>query len=124
MVKKLKDGDLDLLNKVTMAQTIREGIKSVFTTQGSLAMENVPRVGLTLIKFTENSKKVQETAVRKAIALCFNRDAFVEQYVGPFGMRADGYYGLGQWTYRLAAGLTGRPRAEEDEAGNEAGNPV
>lgn len=119
MVKKLKDGDLDLLNKVTMAQTIREGIKSVFAMQGTLAMENVPRVGLTLIRFTESSKKVQDTAVRKAIAYCFNRNAFVEQYVGPFGLRADGYYGLGQWAYLLAAGLTDYPGEEEEESEGE-----
>lgn len=122
MVKKLKSGELDLLDKVTMARTIREGMKSVLATQGSLAMQNEPRVGLTLIRFTESSKKVQETAVRKAIGLCFNRNAFVEQYVGPFGLRADGYYGLGQWAYRLAAGLTPHPgTAEENEAGSESG---
>ena len=114
MIRKLKGGAFDLLDKVTMAQTIREGIQTLLAEQGVLAMENEPRTGLTLVWFTEDSEKVQANIVRQAIACCFDRESFVKDYVGPYGMQTDGLYGLGQWPYRLAAGLTRYPR-EGDE---------
>lgn len=119
MIEKLKNGGIDLLDKVTLAESIRDGIRAQMATQGTLAMENEPRVGLTLVWFMENSPKVQEAAVRKAIACCFDRDAFIREYVGPFGMRVDGLYGLGQWPYRLAAGLTTYPVPLTEDATEE-----
>ncbi len=116
MVEKLKSGEFDLLNKVTLGKTIMEGIQALISDQGMLAMENEPRAGLTLIWFMETSQKIQENAVRQAIACCFDRDAFVKDYAGPYGIRTDGLYGLGQWPYRLAAGLTARPGQANDEA--------
>lgn len=117
MVEKLRSGEFDLLDKVTSAQAISAGIQALTEEQGVLGMENEPRTGLTLVWFMEGSKKIQENAVRQAIACCFDRDAFTEQYAGSYGMRADGLYGLGQWAYRLAAGLTKYPEKEEDAAG-------
>ena len=61
-------------------------------------------MGLTLVWFQENSPKVQEKAVRQAIAWCLDREGFVADYVGPFGMVMDGFYGLGQWMYGLVNG--------------------
>lgn len=109
MIGKLADGRFDLLNKVTMGDSIRQGIELIQAEQDSFAMENEMRSGLTMIWFMESSPKVQETAVRKAIAYCFDRDAFISLYTGSFGMRTDGFYGLGQWMYRTAAGLTEPP---------------
>lgn len=120
MVKKLKSGEFDLLDKVTLAEAIRDGIQAVTDEQGVLAMENEPRTGLTLVWFMEGSGKIQENAVRQAIACCFDRDTFTEEYAGTYGMRTDGLYGLGQWPYRLAAGLTGRPGQQDDEAATDA----
>ncbi len=70
MVEKLKSGEFDLLNKVTLGKTIMEGIQALISDQGMLAMENEPRAGLTLIWFMETSQKIQENAVRQAIACC------------------------------------------------------
>lgn len=127
MIEQLKSGELDLLDKVTMADTIRGGIRAQMETQGNLAMQNEPRVGLMLLWFIENSPKVQDAAVRQAIACCFDRDAFIRDYVGPFGMRMDGLYGMGQWPYQLAAGqikypvpLGENPTEEERKAHDAA----
>ena len=109
MIAKLADGRFDLLNKVTMGDSIRQGIELIRAQQDSFAMENEMRSGLTMLWFEESSPKVQEKAVRKAIAYCFDRDAFISRYAGSFGMRTDGFYGLGQWMYRTAAGLTEPP---------------
>ncbi len=116
MIEELKNGQFDLLDKVTMAEAIRGGIRAQMETQGTLAMQNEPRVGLTLVWFMEDSPKVQEAAVRQAIVCCFDRDEYIREYVGPFGMRMDGLYGMGQWPYRLAAGLTTYPVPPVEDA--------
>ena len=114
MIQRLNDGEFGLLNKVTMADTIRDGINLQKPNIG-YAMTSYARTGLTLIKFMENSVKAQEEAVRKAIALCFDRNGFVREYVGPFGMRMDEFCGIGQWMYRLAAGQMEVPEELNEE---------
>ena len=101
MIRRLGDGEFDLLNKVTMTEAVREGL-TLQGDDGKKAMTRYGRTGLTLIRFMEKSEKVQDTAVRKAIALCFDRDGLVRAYTGPFGRRADGLYGIGQWMYQRA----------------------
>lgn len=123
MIKRLSDGRLDLLNKVTMAEPIRKGIELVRSDPESFSMENTTRTGLTLIWFMETSPIAGEEAVRKAIAYCFDRDGFIQEYTGNYGLKTDGYYGLGQWMYRIASGqaeppvfLPENPTEEEENA--------
>ena len=104
MVSRLTEGKAGLLDKVTGAEAIRDGISCVMASQDTLAMQVQPRAGLTLIRFMESSPKVQEKAVREAIACCFDRDTFTRLYTGGFGTRTDGFFGAGQWMYRMAAG--------------------
>ena len=104
MVSRLTEGKAGLLDKVTGAEAIRDGIRCVMASQDTLAMQVQPRAGLTLIRFMESSPKVQEKAVREAIACCFDRDTFTRLYTGGFGTRTDGFFGAGQWMYRMAAG--------------------
>ena len=116
MISQLAEGRLDLLDKVTMTEPIQQGIQLVSSSQKSYAMDNEMRTGLTMIWFLETSPKVQEAAVRKAVAYCFDRNSFVEECNGQFGLRMDGFYGLGQWMYRMAAGLTEKPEILSDKA--------
>ena len=104
MVSRLTKGEAGLLNKVTGAEAIRDGIRCVMASQDTLAMQVQPRAGLTMIWFMESSPKVQEKAVREAIACCFDRDTFTRLYTGGFGTRSDGFFGAGQWMYRMEAG--------------------
>ena len=105
MVSGLTKGETGLLNKVTGADAIRDGIRCVMASQDTLAMQVRPRTGLTMIWFMECSPKVQEKAVREAIACCFDRDTFTHLYTGGYGTRTDGFFGAGQWMYRMAAGM-------------------
>ena len=105
MIEKLDGGTLDLLNKVTMAEVIKKGLKLQRTKSGC-AMTRYARTGLTLIRFMENSALAQDAAVRKAVAWCFDRDGFTKEYAGPFGVKMDIFGGIGQWMYRLANGKT------------------
>ena len=105
MIEKLADGKYDLLNKVTQADSINGGINLLRSGTESFAMENEMRTGLTMIWFMESSTLAQDPAIRKAIAYCFDRNGFVSRYTGAYGLRTDGFYGLGQWMYRMAAKL-------------------
>ena len=105
MVSSLIKGEAGLLDKVTKAETISDGISCVTAAQDSLAMQVQPRSGLTMLWFMESNTKVQEKAVREAIACCFDRDTFTRLYTGEYGVRTDGFFGPGQWMYRKAAGM-------------------
>ena len=124
MVAKLKGGEFDLLDKVTLEAAIGDGIRILTAEPEKWAMESEARVGLTLVWFMEDSARVQDNAVRQAIACCFDRDAFVKDYTGKFGVRVDGFYGLGQWPYRLAAGLMNSAGTEETPATATDAAPV
>ena len=44
-----------------------------------------------------------------------DRDAVVSDYTGNFGIRVDGYYGVGQWMYLILNGSVQYPVEEPDE---------
>ena len=98
MVDQLARGEFDLLDKVTRADSIMAGVELV---SNGFRMSNYPRIGLSYISFCCERPAVASTAVRQAIAWCLNRDQLTQDYVSGFGLRMDGYYGMGQWMYRL-----------------------
>ena len=106
MIELLDKGELELLNKVTMSETIQEGFQDLEAKGYTYTAESYARTGLTLLWFMESSPKVQDAAVRRAIAYCFDRRSFIADYTGSYGIQVDGFYGIGQWMYRLAAGIT------------------
>ncbi len=119
MISELAEGKIDLLNKVTRTDTINGGMALML--QGGYAMSNYPRIGLSFISFATERPTVSSEAVRQAIAYCFDRNAALQDYTGPFGIRADGYYGLGQWMYGMVSGTLVPPiAAPEDETDTEA----
>lgn len=109
MIGQLLDGEFGLLNKVTFSRNIQEGILSRASENYDISAENYARSGLTMLWFMETSPLVQEPEVRKAVAACFDREGFVQEYTGAYGLTVDGMYGLGQWMYRLATGQMGPP---------------
>lgn len=125
MIEKLKNGEFGLLNKVTLARTIQQGIDLRTEDSDNFGAENYMRVGLTMIWFSEKSPLVQEARIRKVIATCFDREKYIENYVGDYGMITDGFYGLGQWMYLQASGIpTGEddnPEADEETAEEQRG---
>lgn len=127
MIQQLGDGTFGLLNKVTRAEMLQAGMDLTRQPERQYAMSNYPRSGLSLLWFNENSQKAQELAVRKAVALSLDRDAFVREYVGPYGMKVDGYYGIGQWMYQALNGngtydppMSARPTEAERRARDQA----
>ena len=139
MVEKLAEGEFDGLNKVTKATTIADALKLMSTrsfikteeeaerileteyvSANGYSMVNYPRIGLSYIAFCCEQDTVSSQAVRQAIAWCMDRDLMTRDYTGGYGLRVDGYYGLGQWMFGLVEGTLAYP-VEQPEDENNAG---
>lgn len=112
MIAALENGEVDLLNKVTNAQAVADG--SALTNGDHFVMSDYARSGFSFISFSCERPTVGEQAVRQAIAMCLNKDALVEGYVGENGTRVDGYYGEGQWMVQLLEGKIEAPIVKPD----------
>lgn len=116
MMEKLAAGEFGLLNKVVDVDTINEGMELVGTDYYS--MSNYARTGLSFMNFCCEKPTVESVAVRQAIAYCLDKDELVYRLVGDYGLRADGYYGLGQWMYLVVNGTMAPPVEEPAENAN------
>lgn len=113
MMAELSAGHFGLLNKVTKSDTVQQGTQLV--AGGGYAMTNYPRTGLTFISFNCEKPAMASQAVRQAITRCTDKDQLVADYVGNFGLRVEGFYGLGQWMYQLLAGTVPIPEPQEGQ---------
>lgn len=107
MMEKLASGEFDLLNKVTDANAITKGMAQIAAETSG--MSNYPRSGLSYLEFACEKPAVSSEKVRQAIAYCLDRDEVVSDYTGNYGLRVDGYYGVGQWMYGIANGTIAPP---------------
>lgn len=115
MMEELANGDVDLLNKVVMADTIDSGMQLVSEGEGAYSMINYPRSGHSFISFCCEDGPVSSQNVRQAIAWCLDKDTMVADYVRNYGMRVEGYYGLGQWMVELINGTIEAPITDAGE---------
>ena len=114
LIPKLEDGTFDLVERCVKADTIDAGIALAAGGTG-FQMGNYPRTGLSMLSFCCEQGPVKSEKVRQAIAYCLDKDAFVEEYVGNYGVRVDGYYGVGQWMYNFVSDPTNNYLAEPGE---------
>ena len=117
MIEDLGSGKYGLLNKVADEEAIQQGVAEV--SRGTVQFSNYPRVGLGYISFCCEKETVASQAVRQAIAWCLDRDEVTQAYAGNYGLRVDGYYGIGQWVYGVLHGTVALP-VEEPEDENDA----
>ena len=126
MIRALSEGEYALLNKVAYNPTISEGLRMTVDSP-QYSFSTYPRIGLTYLYFNPASALVQEKNVRQAIAHCFDRQKFLGDYVGRYGLETEGLYGLGQWMYDAATGQMAYPveypegATPEEEAAYEEG---
>ena len=113
-VEDLQSGTFDLLNKVARKDVIDNGIQ--LTKNGNYAMETYTRSGLCFLSFACEKSTVSSAAVRQAIAWCLDRDQLTADYTGDYGVTVDGYYGIGQYMYRLVTGEA-EPPVEDPGSG-------
>ena len=110
-VSDLKDGTVTILNRVSDAQAIADCLS--LTEEGQLTSANYDRSGLSFISFNTDRAPLDDVSVRQAIAYLADRDSIVKEVLGEYGVRAGGYYGIGQWMYLL---LSGKVTPEEPSA--------
>ena len=113
MMEMLVSGEVDLLNKCTQASTIDEGMR--LASEGMVDNANYMRAGLSLISFDCTKEPLTSQKVRQALALAFDRGAFVSEYVRNYGIEVNGYYGMGQWMVQLVSGMIPPPVEGLDE---------
>ena len=109
----LLNAELGLLNKATSAALIQDGMLT-FAQDPRFSTANYQRSGLSFISFNTEKTAVSSQAVRQAIACCLDKEGLMMDYVGNFGLRVDGYYGMGQWMFQLLNGTIAYP-VEEPE---------
>lgn len=117
MIEQLRSGEVDLLSKCVAATALTSGMELV--AQDAYNASNYARDGYSFISYCVEQSAVQSQAVRQAIALAFDKDAFVNEYVSNYGLRVDGFYGVGQWTYQLVSGVREMPLPAADATAAE-----
>ena len=115
MIDDMLAGKLTLLNKVTAAAQVADGLEKLSAANG-FARAGYPRSGLAFVAFNLRKSALSEESVRQAIAHCMNREGLTGDYVGNYGTPVKGYYGLGQWMYRLVSGVAQPPEGENGSA--------
>ncbi len=94
VIAQLADGSLDIFNKASSAALIDEA--SHIYTQ-SLRRYNYLRAGFAYVNFSCEQGPTRFEEVRRAIALSIDEEKLTRDYLGGYGMRVFGYYGIGQW---------------------------
>ena len=104
VTEEVKNGSVDLMNRVTAKDTIDELKK-----ESGLTSAAYPRSGLAFISFCCEKPTVEAKAVRQAIAYCFDSKAFAKEIAGDYGEVPNGFYGKGQWMVMLINGSMNPP---------------
>ena len=102
MMEELKNGDVQLLNKVVAARNITEGMSLMAT--GEVMSENYPRLGLGFIHYTCDNGVFTSQDVRQAVAYLIDTPELTREFTAGFGIPSYGYYGVGQWMYQALMG--------------------
>ena len=107
----LNAGDLDLVVRCVREDQIRSGMTLI---GADFAMESYMRAGLSFISFCAEAGPTADVRVRRALAMCMDKEQLTRSYNGGFGTAVNGYYGIGQWMFRMANGAI--LQAEDDES--------
>ena len=113
IIDDLAAGKIDLAVRCAREGQIRNGMQLM--AGGDVFMEAYSRAGLSFISFCAEKGPTADGNVRKAVAMCMDKQALTEQYLGAYGMTVKGYYGIGQWMFMMANGTLVPEEGAEDE---------
>ena len=119
IIPALQRGEVQLVNKAAGTDLVGEGL-ALAAGDEAFGYSSYLRSGLGFISFNARDGILGDNAVRQAIACATDRDALMAATVGDNGQRADGYFGLGQWMYRLLNGTMPNPAQEPEESASAA----
>jgi len=98
IVEKLNNGEIDIANKITDAEVIDQLLPEVYDDEaGNLDSSAYLRSGYGFIAFACEDAVTGSENVRKAVALLTDAENYVFDFLGNYGLRTYGHYGLGQW---------------------------
>lgn len=97
-LEQLTAGEIDIINKSTDGIFINEGMNLLAGEQ--IGASAYLRTGYGFIGFACEQSATASVAVRKAIAMCLDKEAFIVEFLKGHGMQVHSYYGLGQWMAR------------------------
>ncbi|MBE5772879.1 MAG: ABC transporter substrate-binding protein [Clostridiales bacterium] len=97
IVEKLMNGEIDIANKITDGDIVDELLPEIYAEEGILDSNAYLRSGYGFLAFACEDAVTGSVNVRKAIAMLTDADAYVEDFLGNYGLRTYGHYGLGQW---------------------------
>ncbi len=95
MLERLTSGELDLINKVSSGKQIALGLAAA--ENDVLGYSNYLRTGLSFLGFACERGLTQSVDVRKAITMCVDEQALVDEFLQGYGLVSYGFYGYGQW---------------------------
>lgn len=111
LIGDLNAGELGLVVRCVREDQIRSGMTLI---GADFAMKSYMRAGLSFISFCAEKGPTADLNVRKALAMCMDKEQLTRQYSGGFGTAVNGYYGIGQWMFRMANGAI--LQEEDDES--------
>ncbi len=95
MLSELREGTVDVLNKVSSGEVITEGLEMFAAAEVNSV--NYLRSGLSFVAFACEQPRPSSVNIRKAVALCLDKQAMVDRFLQGNGVPVYGYYGYGQW---------------------------
>lgn len=95
MLDELKNGTLDILNKVSDGEAIAGGLAMVNADEARSI--TYPRSGFAFLSFACEDETGGQSSVRKALSMCVDTDALCSEVLNGYALPVYGYYGLGQW---------------------------
>lgn len=116
MMANLIVGDIDLAVRSARTEMITTGMALAAT--DDYALKSYSRNGLSFISFCGEKGPTADVNVRKALAMCLDKDTLVSEYLGNLGTPVTGYYGIGQWMFPMTRGNI--PDSWREEAGEDA----
>ena len=95
-------GDVDLTVRSIRTEQIATG--QALNEMDEYAMKSYARNGLAFISFCGEKGPTSDVNVRKALAMCIDREGLNARYSGNMGTVVSGYYGIGQWMFPITRG--------------------
>ena len=115
LLSALITGNVDLTVRSIRTDQIATGMALAAT--DDYAMKTYSRNGLAFISFCGEKGITSDPNVRKALAMCIDKETLNAEYSGNMGTVVDGYYGIGQWMFPMTRGMI--PDSWVEEAGEE-----
>ena len=116
LLSALAAGDIDLAVRCARTEMIRTG-QALAATE-DFALRSYSRNGLGFISFCGEKGPTADPDVRRAVAMCLDKEGLVSEYLGSMGTPVKGYYGIGQWMFPMTRGMI--PDAWIEAAGEGA----